>query len=85
MQSFLNPGQQVLTFNWAYVFSRPKIGDVIVFKKDSKEYIKRVQKIQGNQIYVLGDNAQDSQDSRAFGSINKSDIVGKVIYMSDDR
>ncbi|MBI3109537.1 S26 family signal peptidase [Candidatus Daviesbacteria bacterium] len=72
----LKEGQEVLTFNW----SRPKKGDVVVIKHDDKEMVKRIQKIDGNLRYVMGDNRQESTDSRHFGSINKSQIVGKVIY-----
>ena len=36
-------------------------------------------KIPPGKYYVMGDNRSDSCDSRAFGSISKSSIVGKVI------
>ncbi|HEY5667540.1 MAG TPA: signal peptidase I [Candidatus Saccharimonadales bacterium] len=32
-----------------------------------------------NQVYVLGDNRGDSTDSRIFGPVNASDIVGKLV------
>ncbi len=32
------------------------------------------------EFFVLGDNRPNSYDSRRFGPINKSDIVGKVIF-----
>lgn len=37
--------------------------------------------LQSNEYFVLGDNIQESQDSRVFGPINSSDIVGKVTYL----
>jgi len=36
--------------------------------------------LQENQYFVLGDNRPNSSDSRRFGPINKSIIVGRVIF-----
>ena len=33
-----------------------------------------------NQFYVLGDNAEESIDSRYFGPVDKSDIQGLVLF-----
>ncbi len=79
MQPTLSPKQQVLVSKIPYLFKSPKIGDIVVFKKDKKYLIKRIQKITRNNYYVYGDNQNDSQDSHSFGGILKSDIVGKVV------
>ena len=78
----LKPGQDVLVFNWVYLFSKPKIGDMVVIKVDVREMVKRISKINDRQkmIYVLGDNEKESTDSRKFGLIDKSQIIGKVIW-----
>ncbi len=52
----------------------------MIFKKNNRVYIKRIQKINGLEVYVVGDNKADSEDSRKFGSINKKEIIGKVFY-----
>ena len=33
-----------------------------------------------NEFFVMGDNRQNSMDSRMLGPINKDDIIGKVIF-----
>lgn len=69
----LQEGQEVLTFNWGKIHE----GDVVVVK-DQK--IKRVQKIIGNKVYLIGDNQAESTDSRHFGLVDISQVIGKVIY-----
>lgn len=46
-----------------------------------KQYGKLIMenKVQKNHFYVLGDNYGNSEDSRIFGTIDKSDILYKVI------
>lgn len=82
----LSPGQGILSFNWAYVFSKPKIGDLVVVKHDGKEIIKRMTKIpdRGKMIMLAGDNPKQSTDSRHFGPISMDWVVGKVVYPTKD-
>ncbi len=77
----LKPGQDVLCFNWAYIFSRPKIGDIVVIRHQGKEIIKRIQKAHDREYFVEGDNKEESVDSRNFGPIEKQEIIGKVILV----
>lgn len=76
----LKPNQEVLTFNWIYIFSKPKIGDIVVIKIDGKEMVKHIQTIYDRTYFVTGDNSKESTDSRNFGAVDKSQLVGKVIY-----
>lgn len=80
MEPTLLQGQTVLASSITFLFSKPKIGDTIVFKATDKVFIKRISKIDGERYFLLGDNKKDSFDSRKFGWINKRDILGKVIY-----
>ncbi len=76
--TFLN-GSFLLVSSIPYLLIKPKVGDIIAFKKDDKIFIKRIVKINGEKYFVKGDNKNDSLDSRKFGWIEKKEIVGKVI------
>lgn len=79
MDPTLHPGQDILSINW---FVNPKVGDIVVLKKEAKEMVKRVQKVVGDRVYVIGDNAKESTDSRDFGLIGLDQVTGKVVYQS---
>lgn len=76
----LKPGQDVLVFKWAYLFSAPKVGNIVAIKVNGKEMVKRVHKCRDRLSYVMGDNEKMSTDSRKFGWVNEKDIIGKVIW-----
>ena len=78
----LKSGQDILCFNWAYLWKNPKIGDVVVINLKGKDMIKRVRQISSDRgIFVQGDNEKESTDSRKFGVIDRSTIIGKVIFV----
>ena len=73
------------------IFSRKKldVGDVVVvkFKKDfpiegQRIVIKRISDIKGNKIFLLGDNADASYDSRYYGYVPVSFVM---CYIKDQR
>lgn len=66
------PGDHVLTFNWWYV----RLGDVVVFEADNKFFIKRVNKLVNNLVFVGGDNLRESSK---FAPINRKQVVGRVV------
>lgn len=57
-----------------------KVGDTVVFKHS--EYgtmIKNIDVLDSDKIHVVGTHPY-SIDSRQFGPIRRSDVVGKVIW-----
>lgn len=57
------------------------IGDVVIFRHDSKEMVKRIVAISGSNCFdVRGDNSNYSTDSRQFGAIEGRAIIGAVIW-----
>ncbi len=71
----LKPGQVVWVWHWF----TPKVGNVVVFKYNAQEFVKRVKQVNGQQIFLLGDNPNDSLDSRQLGLIKRENVIGKVL------
>lgn len=59
---------------------RPRKNSVVIVFHDDKEKIKRIQDVHDGQIYVVGDNATASTDSRQFGWIPEHTIIARVIW-----
>jgi Predicted transcriptional regulator len=57
-----------------------KPGDVVIVSHDGLEKIKRIERQQGDLIYLLGDNAAASTDSRSFGWVQAKSIIAKVVW-----
>ena len=73
MNSSLQDGNQVLVNRFIYKMSKPKIGDVIVFKpngnKNSHLYIKRVIGLPGEKIKIANGNVYIN------GEVYKDDVT----------
>lgn len=55
-------------------------GDIVIFLRNGREIIKRVQEIKESKMYVVGDNASRSTDSRHYGCIDVKAVVAKLIW-----
>ena len=72
--------------NEVYFSANPKDGDLVVFRKNSKIYIKRVLKLENSQVLVVGDNKEpDSKNSdnepNTPEMISTDQIIGKPLYV----
>jgi phage repressor protein C with HTH and peptisase S24 domain len=76
MQPSLFPNQLVLGRRGA----KPKIGSLVIVKYRGKEIVKRLDKIDGQKLFITGDNEQHSLDSRKFGWISQELLVATVIW-----
>jgi nickel-type superoxide dismutase maturation protease len=60
-----------------------EIGDVVLARhpfKKSVQIIKRIKEISPeNRYFLVGDNLEESTDSRSFGAIPAKDILGKAV------
>ncbi len=82
MEPGLRAGDYVLVNRWAYRSRSPSVGDVVVLRHPREaaiHIVKRVSALPGpEQVFVVGDNADMSEDSRVFGPVDRSLIVGRV-------
>lgn len=68
---------RTLVFGWCY-YRHLKPGHVVVIEHAGVEKVKRIDQIQDDKIYVLGEHPETSTDSRHFGWLPK-DLVRAVI------
>lgn len=71
------PGDSVVIKNSEVYVNGKKIDEDYLPKNTHTEG-KTDLKVPPNQYFVLGDNRTNSKDSRFIGTIDKSDIIGKV-------
>src|ERR1035437_1928516 len=83
MLTAFRSGDQVLVNRFSYIFAVAKVGDIVAVRdpRDRKVLIKRITKIENGKYSVEGDNKHQSTDSRKFGMLKKTDIIGKVIFV----
>lgn len=76
MAPMLKPGQLILA---TALRRRLRPGQVVVLRKNNRELIKRIERIEFDKVFVIGDNPDASTDSRQFGWLDMSTVVARVI------
>ena len=77
----LRDGDEVLVDVRAYVRTPPDIGDVVLLSHPTQagtRIIKRVAELRDG-LWLLGDNADESTDSRHFGAVDPVRVIGKLV------
>jgi signal peptidase I len=91
MAPALLPGERLLFDRLAYVRRRPHPGDVVVVAYPLRPELRIVKRLAGvpgdslggrtlarGEYWVLGDNADESTDSREFGPVRRRDLLGRA-------
>jgi nickel-type superoxide dismutase maturation protease len=76
MAPMLKPGQLILA---TPLRRRLRPGQVVVLRKNNRELIKRIERVEFDKVFVIGDNPDASTDSRQFGWLDSSTVVARVI------
>ena len=73
-------GEIVFFKNYKGDKSTLKTGKVVIFNHPlkNKNLIKRINSVNQNNVEVIGDNIEFSEDSNKFGLINNEKIIGIV-------
>src|SRR5262245_33228166 len=79
MHPTLGDGEVVLVDREAKI----EVGDIVVARhpeQQNSEVVKRVERINyRGHYFLLGDNLEESNDSRHFGAVTKEYLRGKVV------
>ena len=83
MNPTLKDGEVVLVDREADI----EVGDIVVAKhpvEQNSEVVKRVERInERGHYFLIGDNLDDSEDSRHYGAVTREYIKAKVVARLD--
>ena len=55
------------------------VGDVVLARHEGQQIVKRITRVEGERYYLVGDNRQESTDSRHYGMEESSAIIGSIM------
>ncbi|MEK6963216.1 MAG: nickel-type superoxide dismutase maturation protease [Nanoarchaeota archaeon] len=82
MEPAYSEGDYLIVNRIAFYFRKPKKGEAVLLEdpRTGKVILKRIQAVKKQRYYVLGDNKNQSTDSRAFGWVPSEKILGNVLW-----
>lgn len=60
--------------------SKVRKGSVVIARFFNQTVVKRVQDIEGEKVFLRGDNSLESVDSREYGPVRKEDVMGRLVW-----
>ena len=72
----LQPGQLIVATPF---FRKLYPGQVVILRKNNKELVKRIEQLEDDKVFVIGDNLSASTDSRQFGWLDRSTVIARVV------
>lgn len=76
MYPVLRDGEIIIAWR---VTLRP--GQIVLARQGEREIVKRIKRLGARHAYLVGDNASESQDSRHYGKVARSAILGVVMIV----
>lgn len=71
----LRPGQLIMATR---IFRKLHAGQVVIVERDHRQFIKRIERIEDDKVFVIGDNLAASIDSRQFGWLDRRAVIARV-------
>ena len=82
MFPLLKPGEEILVDTRAYRHFLPEVGDLVVAKHPHRHGLKIIKWVafvdENGECFLVGENKEESSDSRSFGFVSSQQIIGRV-------
>jgi len=75
------PGDKILLKNNKVFVNGKLLNEPYVKSNKNVRYINSVYEVPNGKLFVMGDNRNNSSDSREFGFVDMNDVIGKVILV----
>ncbi len=82
MFPLLKPGEEILVDTRAYRHCLPEIGDMVVAEHPHRQDLRIIKWVafvdEKGDCFLMGENREESSDSRSFGFVSSQQIIGRV-------